>query len=251
MICSDGICLVVHGAPDGLLRSGIALLRGADQHFPRLVATPATRRRPLPADTRPARHICRAPRARSGPGIVGPSRYSRTSNRTSAARQLHRLNRTAEPPAATREIREDHVLARSGAPRARHRRRRGRDGPRRAGLARRRGRRELDHGRAGRRAGRPGAGGVGAHRGPVEGPGRVLGAGRLPERRARVGADLAEVADPGQRRRGRGGDRVDAAAGRPPRRRRRAGPCGGLRVVGPAGVRVERRAARRLPRRRR
>ena len=47
---------------------------------------------------------------------------------------------------------------------------------------------------------RPGAGGVGAHRGPVEGPGGVLGAGRLPGRRARVGPDLADMADPGQRR---------------------------------------------------
>ena len=50
---------------------------------------------------------------------------------------------------------------------------------------------------------------------------RVLGAfharGRVRGRRPRLDPDVAEMADPGDWRRGRRDDRVDAPAGRPPR----------------------------------
>ena len=79
--CSDAICLVVHRAPDGLVRGGIARLHGADRHVSDLVATRTTRRSPLPAETHPPLHIYRTP-----PGLVAvfdcrtavlPSRHDR------------------------------------------------------------------------------------------------------------------------------------------------------------------------------
>src|SRR5262249_10472103 len=112
----------------------------------------------------------------------------------------------------------DHVPARPAARPARDR------GPgavgdqRRAGLPQRRRRGVADHRRAGRLPARAGAGHLQARRRPGEDPGRVPRPGRLRWRRPRVDPDLAEVADPDQRRRRLRRDGVDAAPVGPPGR---------------------------------